>query len=697
MMADVTTTPFTSDSWDAFATSTEEEEEVIAAPEEPLQPAGKPTPLTSDAWKAFERDAPAKTAVQSVIANVGISPEEYKGAKAIAKDVGIHARMLVDGTVDKGQARSQQLITQTKNFIAAHPTIAKFLEDPDKVALTYDDLDQLRRVAQAVEAIKESERVQSVSEMPGHVIDVVVNASALAGTSIAQMFMGDNKGAEIGRLQSFLAMLEGFTPEQRAEYDALSIEDQAGVRQKFHLDRSPALKSVVETGQELRDEQQRLGQVSGEGFIGEFAIPVLSEFIQMLPPVIGTMLTRDRRVGAALATSRIVGLSYSEGLSRGLTSEQAAAHAGFFGAVEYLLGQVPLGTLLEEGGGAMTKMLKTAGAEAIEEGAVEVITILYEYGIFDETTTVADAFRRVGMSMAIGGTVGVGMSGTGQGIQATLDAITGSERPKDHATALKRAKEEVDKAKLNVRDPEVMREALAAMSEDGTVFVAAEDIIELQQSGVLASEDVANLELDESVEEVAGRNGDLEVKVANLLTMEKDKFSEMSQVVRETIGAASSKESAQQLKDREQTIAHMLEQMEAQATADPLARPVYDAMLDGLVNVNGMPRADAEQVAALVEEQYNTMAAEDTDGTETAEEMFLRDHVTLRRQPTVSGTGKAQTAPVDLRQDGELRALTVKLPGPDGTMQEVNAGVEYDQITQEREMTQKLLDCVNGS
>ena len=93
----------------------EEEEEtqdnVFARP--PADPAPvQPTKTNPYAGKARRfKQADTRPAIQAVIANVGISPDEYKGAKAIAKDVGVHARMLIDGTVDQGQARSQQLIS----------------------------------------------------------------------------------------------------------------------------------------------------------------------------------------------------------------------------------------------------------------------------------------------------------------------------------------------------------------------------------------------------------------------------------------------------------------------------------------------------------------------------------------------------------------------------------------------------------
>jgi len=677
----------------------EEDEEDV----QPLQPASQPRDPYAGRVAQFKA-RPAQPAIQSVIANVGISPDEYKGAKAIAKDVGIHARMLVDGTVDKGRARNQQLIGQTRAFVQAHPRIEKFLRDPDKSALTYDDLDQLRRVAQSVEAIKEAQQAQGLGEMLSNTgeriaegaVDIWHAAKEFAVDTAAEAIF-ERQG--IARRQEEIAHVRTLSPDEKAKFDALSkAEKQALLRPKA-LEHLPVFGDVYsgldKEGAAIRDEMTRLAAQTGGGPVGEFLTEGTVAFTQLLPAAVATMITRNPALGARIMGSQIFVSEYKKAKQDGFDTSRASAIGFMWAGLEAATEAIPLGTLLEQGGNALTNILKTAGTEFAQEGAMEILQVLWDVGVLSKDTTVVEALQRVFHAGVVGGVAGTQMSLTMRGSQAAIKAVIGDRGPSDYTNRLEQAHKEVADAKLNVRDPEVMREALDAMSDDGKVFVAAEDLIELQQSGVLTNEDIAALQLEDALEEEAGRNGDIEVKVSAILTMDDKKFAEVSQIVRENIADVSSKESAQQLKDREQLISHLLQQMETQATADPEARPVYDAMRENLIAASGMPEDQANEVAAMVEEHYATIAAEDTDGAETAEEMFLRDHITLRKRQRITAKDAAP-ARLNLQQDDALRSQTVKIPDAEGTMRDVNVGTEIDAITQERGMTEQLLDCVNG-
>ena len=577
------------------------------------------------------RDAERKAALRTIQGSMAVSPEKAAIAKRMARDLNVHAKPFITGEMDDVLARNQHIVQQANKLLDQRPQLRKFFEDPENTALTYDDMAQLQKVAQQFEMLMQGKKAQTLGEGLANIGETAWTGFKAMPSQLAQWPVEAVAGAT-----EFANTLKNMTPEERARIQAMTPREQAQWRSEIEGNvpegKYSWLDSLRETNREFSEEIEALAGRTPDGALG-LAQEATTATVQMLPAAVATMVTRNPSVGASILSAQVFGPEYVRGRQKGLSRQDAFAGAVFFAGLEQVTEKIPLGQLLEQGDGFLKNMLKTAGAEAIQEGLVQSIQLLYDYGVFGDEVTLGEALKQVASASVIGAGAGAQLQLTLRGPIEAYKALVGNDsQAQDFSDRVTALRDEVEKAKATARDPETMRQALVAMeSEDeaATVYVAAEDIIELQQSGVLTSADVEALAPGQDIVENAGRGADLEVRVADLTIMEdRAKFDALGQVVRQSIGAPSAKEAQKQLAERETLIQNILERMDADQDADPTVTPIADTVAYNLRQAGVYNEAEIERMAAMVEENYKSLAA-DMEGVSAAQ-LFLEDFMPLQ-------------------------------------------------------------------
>ena len=146
------------------------------------------------------------------------------------------------------------------------------------------------------------------------------------------------------------------------------------------------------------------------------------------------------------------------------------------------------------------KMLEGTGLEAGQEAFIETVDMLYDYGVFGEETTLADAAARLGKSATVGGIVGGGISGAIGTAQKLSDRIdrkkaervgqppTGVEAPAAPVAPDAGVQEAVD----DVVESETVDEALEK-ADLATDEAAAEESAAVEEEDQLTDADAAEL------------------------------------------------------------------------------------------------------------------------------------------------------------------------------------------------------------
>ena len=125
------------------------------------------------------------------------------------------------------------------------------------------------------------------------------------------------------------------------------------------------------------------------------------------------MLTRSPTVMATLFGTDVYANSYVEARADGKSKGEANMDAMTRSVIELATEGIPLGRILNRAGKPMSRRRKVFEAmrdEALQEGLVSVLNMGYDYGMYDETVTLGEAFVEVRDSMLVGGLFGGGMA-----------------------------------------------------------------------------------------------------------------------------------------------------------------------------------------------------------------------------------------------------------------------------------------------
>ena len=667
----------------------------------PLQPADPADAYTSIIQD--EQDYGNSLVGTTIQGSAEVNPDTYAHTRKMAKDLNVPLDILQGNQAPDKEIRSAHIVKSAQDLLSQYPRLQKFMLDPDNQQLTHDDLPALGALAGLVEALQSTEKdvgfaenvVGGLKEIGQHGKEMAVGLGTALWDSIAM--------TDATRYQAKFGV--GLTPDELQVRDKImQIPDRdtreqalASFAEKRVREETPVSGWLGEAADNAHAELQALQSMSPQDGAAWWARTSAVAGVEMLPMIAAGLAGRPD-IGLSILGSQVFGSKFLEMKRKGFDSNTSASIGALFGAVEYVSEKVPLGILTKEGLGGLSRILQGTVAEGAQEMIVQAFEIAFNAGILDEGVSLKDGFDQIWQAGLIGATVGGGIA---VGV-AGIDKFTGrgdAQASLDYLQKLQDAKTGMDKTKLAGRSPEQMREALGAMTEtdQDTVFIPADKLLDLEQSGALTGDELADVELTESRTETEKRSGDVEIKIADLLMLPEAQFAALAPHVRRNIKEFTGAEAQVAIDNREQDITDLLQSMEEEAAADPKIRPIFDTMVQNLTVNEGMDPSEAEEVANMYERQYNAMS-ELYDGTKTAEELFLRANIEIRRPGGTTAPKEVRpAASLNLQQDDVLRGQTVQLPDADGNLQDVNVGEEIDAITTERSMTEQLMECVNGS
>jgi len=218
-----------------------------------------------------------------------------------------------------------------------------------------------------------------------------------------------------------------------------------------------------------------------EGSLPFYVSSTLGAVVEMVPALAGSLFTRNPNAGLAIMSGQVYGDQYAESRDQGRTPDEAQADAFVRGVLfEALPERLPLGVLTEMAtDGRLLKILKSAGAEGLQEPVTQLLQVSYDAGI-DPNDTVAEALQRpeVWAGVRDAAIIGMGAGGTlgavTVGIEEVANRISTSESVDDAVleaeTILNEAEE---RSKLRVNDVPGVTDA-----PDISLDAQADDIIE---------------------------------------------------------------------------------------------------------------------------------------------------------------------------------------------------------------------------
>ena len=638
--------------------SDEDVRDAVAPTSQAMTPRGSPPARTKRddplgraiSQMQFESAVPASLNVSQGPMNK-VQPDTLASYKRLANSLREPVQQIM---ADPTMARSRDLFERTQEFLKRRPQLIEFLSNPENAALTYDDLESISELSNLLQAARQSEIRRGFGDYDLEFISDFISGSVtktLQGTKqlITENFLpsstdelanlqmgvgGFGGGPHISILASEpnrTALRKTLSRDEQFEYDSLPNAAaqreylSAAIDKELKEAKASRLKEIAFQAdivdRELKQLQSQMDPDTFARYVADATIAVA----QMTPGVLVGLLTRNPWLGSSVMGAQATGSRYYDARARGFSEKQALGEATLFGLLEVLTEKIPLGILTDPKGGALKSILKSFGAESIQEGLLQTIDNAYMIGVADQEMTGGQFFRSIADASVVGGIAGTQMSTLMSPLawqrnqmQQALDGLRSAKR-------LAKAQEQVAAAKLTERSPETMRELLSELNQDDDVLLSSEGVQELLSQGQEGIEVLQQLGVDlESISPGA----DVQVQMSGLLMLEKADFTGLADHIRLAVGDYTSTEARALIEENESIIAERVAQAEAAVEADPEARPIFDAVSQALMDA-GQTRSQAASQAELYESRYNAMAELYEDNV-TAEQLFFEQNLTLR-------------------------------------------------------------------
>lgn len=175
--------------------------------------------------------------------------------------------------------------------------------------------------------------------------------------------------------------------------------------------RSAAPGGIADTGREIfaaasADLQANAPDVDPESLKG-YAYDMGQALVQMVPTIAVGMATKNPNLALTLMGGQVYAQKYGEARESGRTPEEASADAAFYALAETIPEKIPLEILMKPGSRFLPRVLKSAGAEGIQEMFTEALQSAYDVGVVGEEMTWGEALNQ----MKRAGIIGVGVGG----------------------------------------------------------------------------------------------------------------------------------------------------------------------------------------------------------------------------------------------------------------------------------------------
>lgn len=153
-----------------------------------------------------------------------------------------------------------------------------------------------------------------------------------------------------------------------------------------------------------------------------YAYDITQGIVQMGPMLAASMATKSPAIGLSMMAGQVGGQEYGQSRADGRTPTQSASDAGFYALAETIPEAIPLGILMKPGQRFLTRTLKSAGAEGVQEMFTQILQTGYDAGVIGEDMTWGEAIRQV----IDAGIVGTGVGG---GLAVASHPFAGTEEP----------------------------------------------------------------------------------------------------------------------------------------------------------------------------------------------------------------------------------------------------------------------------
>lgn len=284
-------------------------------------------------------------------------------------------------------AANQAKENDVLKLLASSPTTADFLSDPENAGLAHDSAEPLSKMENILTrrgvATPDDTWLQSLEK-------TVKNAYPKAKQTVGGIIQG------IGELPPGPGTGLGLDPNDPMYQDAIA---------SFQPENSP----ITKLGRDLYNAATKdiVEPNVPEGSAKQFVSQLSDNFIQMLPTLAATLVTKNPGIGLGVLAAQQGGSTYGE--SRNIynqTPDQARARATFFAAAEAIPEGLPLESMITHGKFLPT-LMKTTGLEAVGE----MFTQLLEDGYDSQTVQPDMTWGQAWDNMKQAGEIGAFMGG----------------------------------------------------------------------------------------------------------------------------------------------------------------------------------------------------------------------------------------------------------------------------------------------
>ena len=195
-------------------------------------------------------------------------------------------------------------------------------------------------------------------------------------------------------------------PLTSAEFEDMHARMEDGVKYARERNLIPGQALYKAASQDLAEN----GYNVGDSLTKKYGSMIAESMVQMVPAIAASIATRNPFAAGGITAGQVGGQQYGESRESGRARDASMMDATFMGASEAIGEQIPVGMLMKPGGKFLSRALKTAGAEGLQEMFTQVLQTGYDKGLLHPEMTWAEARQQVIDAGIVGAGMGVGMT-----------------------------------------------------------------------------------------------------------------------------------------------------------------------------------------------------------------------------------------------------------------------------------------------
>jgi len=262
----------------------------------------------------------------------------------------------------------------------------------------------------------------------------VMNAPARIGMGIAGI---EQMSAEKG--QEGLPELD-MPPEQYADnltfqlwsadkgMIAAEAATDPAVREQFSMEvgREAAINSLRGQLHFMQAKEQLAPVDVAPDSLEQYVSGAIGSVAEMAPGLALSILARNPAPAMIAIGAQVGGTSYAEAREKGLDPRSAREYAALYAAAEAIPEALPLAVLLKPGTKFLTRLIRTMGAEAVQESVTEALQVGIDMGYLQPDMSWGEALDRVKDAAIMGAIAGPIMGAVAHPANQAVDATYGA-------------------------------------------------------------------------------------------------------------------------------------------------------------------------------------------------------------------------------------------------------------------------------